>query len=158
MKNIFYITIFLFPFLGFAQQLEQTLITCYAGQTSLDSTMHIQFGLGELSTSEYLHSTQLMEGFHHCSHVTGTTRITENRTLQVSVFPNPSIDLIYLKSPIYPVQFQILNAQGKVVISDTIYSNQEEIVIKQLPEAMYWINCTNSKIASQSIPFVKSNI
>ncbi len=78
------------------------------------------------------------------------TNVLENETSSLSVYPNPSSDLIRVSDIPGGTPYQILNAAGQKVMSGLI--SNSEIDVRSLPQGLYFLQ-TKSANASKSSKF-----
>ena len=68
--------------------------------------------------------------------------IYDTETKEFSVFPNPADDYIMI-SVDQPKDFTISDIFGKIVLTGTISSDNQQISIENLPDGMYFVNINN---------------
>jgi hypothetical protein len=68
--------------------------------------------------------------------------IYDTETKEFSVFPNPADDYIMI-SVDQPKDFTISDIFGKIVLTGTISSENQQINIENLPDGMYFVNINN---------------
>ena len=59
---------------------------------------------------------------------------------QIEVFPNPFTDVINIKSGMEIKMIQLYNSIGQVVFQE---SNTNQILVKSLPNGVYWLSITD---------------
>lgn len=67
-----------------------------------------------------------------------TAQLTSNHLLnKVSVYPNPANDLITIESSLANVSYEMLNAYGRVLFTETELNGKNEIDVSDLPSGIY---------------------
>jgi len=83
---------------------------------------------------------------------TSTTGIEYIQTNELSVYPNPASQVIYLKGFKDSKTVQVYNLIGELVIEQSLENDVQEINISRLRSGMYFIKATDIK---ESIRFIK---
>ncbi len=77
---------------------------------------------------------------------TSTIGIDEKTAEQLTIYPNPAKDRIYIQTTENEIEIEIINAHGQVVIKDR---NKKEIDISFLPSGTYIIRLTANSFSGQ---------
>jgi hypothetical protein len=95
--------------------------------------------------------------------VTGVTEPWTNGDSQVLyLYPNPATDMLYLSLPGYTkseVRYSITDPAGRKVTEGVspVFREQVSVVVKGLPEGMYFISIIEDGVGMRSLKFVKSS-
>jgi len=88
-----------------------------------------------------------------------TILVVKNEAVGVTVYPNPSINMVTLSHPsnAYQSFVRIVNSNGKNVLQQLVKANvsKTEINIQQLPKGMYFIQFENDDKQIQVTSFIK---
>ena len=82
-----------------------------------------------------------------CTQHTFITGVVENKTNSIVVYPNPAIDILFIKTNVFDFKhYNIYNMLGNLVNSGR-YTN--EIDIEKLPVGIYYLKLTGGKETSK---------
>ncbi len=133
------------------------------GNTPLSGGFSVPFGGGLVSSSKltvgthwYVCSPHASVGMKGIIIVSTSTGITENQSqLSISVYPNPAVDLITVKtnSGLLNIPYFITDQAGKQVLSGKITSEITDIEISQLEKGIYLFQIPGQK--RQSFKVIK---
>ena len=88
-----------------------------------------------------------------------TLGVTEFTTPEIKLFPNPSQDVLHIKSNVSLITLTIFNVAGKrmmrVPIETASNSNHITLNISSLPEGLYFINIQSTDNNTQTHRFIK---
>jgi hypothetical protein len=81
---------------------------------------------------------------------------------KVTLYPNPATDMLYLSLPGYTkseVRYSITDPAGRKVTEGVspVFREQVSVVVKGLPEGMYFISIIEDGVGMRSLKFVKSS-
>ena len=83
---------------------------------------------------------------------------TVERVETIAVYPNPTVDKLYLKlnnqKTVTPII--VYNAEGKIVISDVILSSTPQLDVEGLPKGTYYLQLRPTDGAVKVAKFVKN--
>ena len=158
MKKIIIISMVLFSCsLLKAQSLERTVIGS-VGMAIQNGTAGLSFTVGEVATNT---SNLLTQGFQQPNIVnnTGTLDLTKSNQLAI-VFPNPTVDILNIKSNlpeagINQLNYQVIDNFGKVVLQGKMVSNGGKINVQSLASASYVLVLSNGTEFSQKVRFTR---
>ena len=158
MKKLIIICIVLFGCVQLqGQSLERTVIGS-AGIAIQNSSGGLSFTVGELATNA---SNLLTQGFQQptIKKNVGTVNV-QNMNAEAIVFPNPTVDVLNIKSAlptvgIDNVSYKIVDNYGKTVLQGTIASNGGMIDVKSLASASYVLVLSSGTDFSQKVRFTR---
>jgi hypothetical protein len=75
-----------------------------------------------------------------------TVGIEENAHLNISVFPNPSVDVVkvMMNENFSNVEFKLFNVAGDLVLNDQLTKGENEVIVKSLPSGVYFYSILNN--------------
>ena len=115
-------------------------VVAASGATFKQSTGSISYTIGELVTSTLSNTSNIVtQGFHQ----TGLPKswpdyVEEFPDFQMSVYPNPVGDLLYLQADVLPgLQFTLHDVTGVLIRRGLVLNERSEIDFTSLPPAVY---------------------
>ena len=86
----------------------------------------------------------------------GTNEIPEI-TLELSIYPNPTIDILYIKNKNVALEFiyQLFDVTGKLIASSTKMVQQDQIDVSSFQSGTYILNIKTNNNASKSYKIIK---
>lgn len=86
----------------------------------------------------------------------GTNEIPEI-TLELSIYPNPTIDILYIKNKNVALEFiyQLFDVTGKLIASSTKMMRQDQIDVSSFQSGTYILNIKTNNNASKSYKIIK---
>ncbi len=127
---------------GIAQQITPT-VTCSGGETFTNSTLSLDFSIGEIIT-ETLSATGLLltQGFIQCpDRNTGIDEKTMDEKDMI-VYPNPATDRIYLlykNTETNPVKIHVKDLQGRIILRLNFDTNPMAVNLNTLNPGFYTV-------------------
>lgn len=140
-----------------AQSLERTVIGS-AGLAIQNGTAGLSFTVGEVATNS---ANLLTQGFQQPNIVNNTSTLDLSKTSQKAiVFPNPTVDILNIKSNlpeagIAQLNYQVIDNTGKVVLSGQMVSDGGTINVQSLASASYVLVLSNGTEFSQKVRFTR---
>lgn len=88
--------------------------------------------------------------------VLGTNEIPEI-TLELSIYPNPTVDILYIKNKNIALEFiyQLFDVTGKLIASSTKMVQQDQIDVSSFQSGTYILNIKTNNNASKSYKIIK---
>ena len=74
-----------------------------------------------------------------------TVGLEESKVVSISIYPNPTVDVIYVKGLDANVGYKIVDVMGRVLLSDSNY-NGESINVASLPAGVYLLQSANAVV------------
>lgn len=148
-NNVSNYLVLLVPFLLFNSVINAQSSFVNAGGDITNSSGSISYSIGQLFTSAVSNeSGEFNEGVQQISSIRATS-IIENEFNNLSVFPNPTKDIIHIKtsslSGVSDYFISITDLLGKILHTEKIHENETTINLNQLGEhGIYLINFYNS--------------
>lgn len=86
----------------------------------------------------------------------GTNEIPEI-TLELSIYPNPTVDILYIKNKNVALEFiyQLFDVTGKLIASSTKMMRQDQIDVSSFQSGTYILNIKTNNNASKSYKIIK---
>ena len=86
----------------------------------------------------------------------GTNEIPEI-TLELSIYPNPTVDILYIKNKNVALEFiyQLFDVTGKLIASSTKMVQQDQIDVSSFQSGTYILNIKTNNNASKSYKIIK---
>ncbi len=158
MKYTIIITILFFQAVSplFAQSLATQTIgsTGFSGPAGTSNKLY--WNVGEVVVGLGINGSQLNQGFFQYFDITTALRDPHYQGNLLTTWPNPAIDIIYIKSNQQDrFSLFILDANGKIIMhsNDLNPSETNEINIAHLPSAQYYLLASKSESEKQLIKF-----
>ncbi len=110
-----------------------------SGATGIDLTVY----------EEGSYTCKVTKAFTGCSKmsdpiiVTVPCRLDGNSKMDISIYPNPAIDIIYIDAPIESYIFSIFDLNGNVIRKDNSISKIAVCRVNDLPSGMYFIRISS---------------
>jgi hypothetical protein len=136
-----------FCMLSFVMAQAQTTVNATGGNAS-GTSGSASYSIGQLVyTTNASSSGSVAQGVQHAYEVflVGSTNVYN---LKVSVYPNPTADMLVLQLGNYTqgaYSYVLHDSQGKLVLSGSIQTQQTFIDTKLLPTAAYFLSIINNK-------------
>ncbi|MBL0236752.1 MAG: T9SS type A sorting domain-containing protein [Saprospiraceae bacterium] len=79
-----------------------------------------------------------------CDYITETSNSDLDQNYDIEIFPNPSLNSIYLNSPeLNYLKIEVIDFQGKILLKEDGFLTQ--IVLNELAPGLYFLRIVNSK-------------
>lgn len=130
MNRLLPLLLFTFSLLRLNAQTNSPEIITTAGDSFKASNAQIDWTLGEISTNTVSkNGTTLTQGFQQGDYNIHILVIKETENYKISVFPNPAIDFVTLKTVDFEfnknANIQIIDLQGRKIF-ETLFSNNAQ--------------------------------
>jgi len=98
------------------------------------------------------------QGVQQPYEISTTVGINETSiNLEMSVYPNPTIDYLTLKvEDNFNLSYQLYDLQGKVIENKKVNTNSTIIKMEGLPKAVYFLKVVNNKQAVKTFKIIKN--
>lgn len=114
--------------------------TSSAGESFTNANHQVDFTLGELSVETYSAGNfSFSEGLHQGKFSMVTALEDEGQTLAVSVFPNPTIDMLSVDGLGEAVSVQVFDVSGNLMLEAPLNAHQIQMDVSSLKEGAYTI-------------------
>ena len=161
MKNIILIFVGLFlTNLAISQTASPELVSS-AGESFNNSTYQLDWSVGECVTAT--HTTNefiITQGFHQDRYVITTAiQNLQNAIINISVFPNPTTDIISLQienSKTKNLQYTLTDISGKILQNKEIESNIEQLDFSTFTNGIYFLTVKQENQIIKSLKIVKN--
>jgi hypothetical protein len=121
-----------------AQSLERQVVSS-SGATFNEGAYTLDFTFGEMMTTTFEQGNELCQGFQQAWAV--LTAIGSIPTeMDIKLYPNPTIDILNIEVSA-KTDLQILDLNGRVVMSLHLAAGNETIDVAELPAGTYFIRC-----------------
>ncbi len=155
MKQFYTLCLTLLPLILTSQVLEKDVITSAGGQTvSLEGDIDLHWSVGELAvTTLSTENLQLTQGYHQLDLVVDPIFEWGSDQLQISIFPNPTQDLLHLQQE-HQTEFQIelRDLLGKMIQREIWSTSSKTLELHHLPANTYMLTLiSNGQIKSLKI-------
>ena len=136
--------------------------TVSAGGQATGAGGSISYSIGQINYNTTTGGgITISEGLQSAYEISTVTGIEEkNINLSASVYPNPSTGFLILNvedNKIENYTYQIIDIQGKIIISNKLEKNQTNISIAELTNASYYINVLNNNKPIKQFKIIKTN-
>lgn len=136
--------------------------TVSAGGQATGAGGSISYSIGQINyNTTTAGGISISEGLQSPYEISIVTGIEEsNINLSASVYPNPSTDFLILNidnNKLENFTYELIDLQGKLVISKKIEKNQTSISIVELTNAIYFINVLNNNKQIKQFKIIKTN-
>ncbi|WP_424964070.1 T9SS type A sorting domain-containing protein [Ekhidna sp.] len=118
----------------------------------------IDFTLGELVIhSIYGERGYVTQGFHQSTLSVTEGALGSQQAHEIDVFPNPSVNVLYIKSSDYEhVTFRLYDSQGKIILQNKLTGPQTQVQIHELGAGMYSLILQSGSSIIKSFKLIKS--
>ena len=152
------IRIFLFAtfFAAFAATAQEVVSS--QGQTYSNANGSIDFTVGEVIINTGSNGTNdLTQGFHQTNwNFLGVVDFAPD--FEVTIFPNPTSDVLNIKSTIYQdISYSLYDAQGKLVLKNVLSETVTQIQVNQLAPGAYSLSINDKKEQLKNFKLIKSH-
>lgn len=131
-----------------------------SGGNSSGSSGNVSYSVGQIfyktinGTTAYL--SQGVEQPFEIQTVLGQDNFNVN--LELSVYPNPTTDIIYLKikeSNFESIQYQLFDINGRLVDNNRVFENSTIIQMGKYPEAIYLLKVIDNNKEVKTFKIIK---
>jgi hypothetical protein len=146
----------LLPFIGQAQSTELNVFSS-SGNHFSNGSVEVSFTIGEtvISTESNTNNT-LTQGFHQTNWVFMGVENFES-TLEISVFPNPSSDDLFIQTTYFEgLNYELYDAQGKLVLEGALTEETTRLSISKLAPAQYNLSIRSGKQLNKTFKLIKT--
>ena len=145
MKKFYLSAFLLFPLLGQAQDLDQSVIGT-AGNYSENGKASLSWTIGETVVETVSDGTNtLTQGFQQ-GNLSVTTLIKQPElSSNLKVYPNPVKNILNVETDKKGMDYQLLNINGQVVSNGKLENTNQEINFSALPSGTYFLKINNEK-------------
>ncbi|OCA80602.1 secretion protein [Chryseobacterium contaminans] len=142
MKKTFIYSLILFVF-SFSCLKAQSAILA-TGMNASDGSGSVSYSVGQMTYLDKGAANEILEGVQQPYEITTlTTRETAASDLKdILLYPNPFKDYLYLDFTTHHfkgAEYQLFDAQGKLIRKDVILQSKSELNFSDIPSAMYII-------------------
>lgn len=141
------------------QSIQNNAITS-SGNSLTSGNLQLDFSIGEFVTETFQNTNGdiLTQGFHQP--LLTTTGITETNIFSdISVYPNPAGESVFIKIPVHYrlMKIQIYDSSGKLL--NTIHQKQglNQINLTTLSSGIYYLRLTSQKQKQKTFKVIKIN-
>jgi len=158
MKRIFFLVVALaMTHLAISQTVSPELISS-SGDSFSNATYQLDWSVGECITATHSAGAYVItQGFHQNTYI--ITAVEDLRVeIEMSVYPNPTSDLISLKvesSKVESMQYTITDLSGKVLQTVKMQSNIEQINFSSYANGTYLITVSENNQLIKSFQIIK---
>jgi hypothetical protein len=158
MKHKKTITSVAFLLLGLGGLHAQESLTAAGGEaTGTGGTASYSVGQVVYTTATGTNGS-VTQGVQQPFEISTTLGVNETTiNLELSVYPNPTTDLLTLKvEKIENLHYQLIDLQGKLIESKTVSSNSSEISLENQPTAIYFLKVTKNNQLIKTFKIIKN--
>jgi hypothetical protein len=139
MKRLIFFLVCTLPAALIAQETTQSVIGS-AGDDYQSDKVQISWTIGEVAT-ETLSSENyiLSQGFHQGNLKVNTLMKDLPADFQIKAYPNPVKDILIIESLEPGFEYQLMDANGRVIRNGIINANSEEIDFSSLSPGTYFL-------------------
>lgn len=126
------------------------------GETYSNSNGSIDFTVGEVIINTGSNGTNdLTQGFHQTNwNFLGVEDFAPDVT--VTIFPNPTSDVLYIKSSFYQdISYSLFDTQGKLILKNVLCETVTQIQLNQLAPGAYSLSIHNKREQLKHFKFIK---
>ena len=145
MKRLTVFFVCFLPAALIAQEMNQSVLGS-AGDDYQNEEVQISWTIGEVATETPSSENYILsQGFHQGSLV--VTRIQEDLTLefQIKAYPNPVMDILIIESSEPGFEYQLIDANGRVMRNGIINDSSEEIDFSSFSPGTYFLQTGKEK-------------
>jgi hypothetical protein len=158
MKHKKTITSVAFLLLGLGGLHAQESLTAAGGEaTGTGGTASYSVGQVVYTTATGTNGS-VTQGVQQPFEISTTLGVNETTiNLELSVYPNPTTDLLTLKvEKIENLHYQLIDLQGKLIESKTVSSNSSKISLENQPTAIYFLKVTKNNQLIKTFKIIKN--
>jgi hypothetical protein len=148
-------TILLFSLLTTVSVTAQEVVSSQ-GETYSNSNGSIDFTVGEVIINTGSNGTNdITQGFHQTNwNFLGVEDFAPD--FAVTIFPNPTSDVLYIKSSFYQdISYSLFDTQGKLVFKNILSETVTQIQLNQLAPGAYSLSIHTKKEQLKNFKFIK---
>ena len=152
-KQIFLFATFFTALAATAQEVVSS-----QGETYSNANGSIDFTVGEVIINTGSNGTNdLTQGFHQTNwNFLGVVDFAPD--FEVTIFPNPTSDVLNIKSTIYQdISYSLYDAQGKLVLKNVLSETVTQIQVNQLAPGAYSLSINDKKEQLKNFKLIKSH-
>ena len=152
-KQIFLFATFFTALAATAQE-----VVASQGETYSNANGSIDFTVGEVIINTGSNGTNdLTQGFHQTNwNFLGVVDFAPD--FEVTIFPNPTSDVLNIKSTIYQdISYSLYDAQGKLVLKNVLSETVTQIQVNQLAPGAYSLSINDKKEQLKNFKLIKSH-
>lgn len=126
------------------------------GETYSNSNGSIDFTVGEVIINTGSNGTNdITQGFHQTNwNFLGVKYFAPD--VAVTIFPNPTSDVLYIKSSFYQdISYSLFDTQGKLVLKNVLCETVTQIQLNQLAPGAYSLSIHNKREQLKHFKFIK---
>ncbi len=139
----------------FAQQLDRSLIAS-TGFYNQEGNVKLHFAIGETAISRHQNDIVLTEGFYQDARKMPSSVITNQLSVETSLYPNPATHKIVIDIEAEEKHnVEVYNSLGQVVLHPHSFVGQCDLNISTWPLGQYFIKISNSHGRSNIHTFIK---
>lgn len=157
-KNTFYCVTILLSVMWFQASYAQQSANSSGGVTS-GSTGTVSFSVGQVFYNTNTGATGKVEqGVQHAYEVMITKTSIAVESINLYVFPNPTLDYLTLQTGNYKrenISYRLYDTQGKLLESKTILDAQTLINMKEFPVATYFLKIIQANQEIKTFKIIK---
>lgn len=156
-KSLLLISFCFISFSIFSQ--NQEVLTTQGGYTEFDNGESMSWTLGEIAIETISNDElTLTQGFQQStlSYTVISTSVNSALQIELSVFPNPTSEVLNLKSEIAPdMKYQLFDKSGKMVLFNDIENTTETINMAELKASTYILRVIQNQEQLKSFQIIK---
>lgn len=149
-------TVLLCTLLSSATAFSQEVIST-TGESYSAANGSISFTIGEVVINTATDGTNILtQGFHQTNwNFVGLEDFSPD--YEVSVFPNPSTDLLTIQTSKFDgVSFNLYDAMGKIVLRDELSAEQTILEVSELPTGSYSLTLVSNNENLKTFKLIKN--
>lgn len=135
----------------------QEVISNQGESLSIPQQLYYDYTIGEAVIETVSNSGALTQGFHQTNwSIVSTQNLSEASSAKVH--PNPFTDELHLElSKTSNVNYQLIDAKGKIVLSNTVDAQKEIIATQNLTPGSYTLIVTQQDQKTNIIKLIKNH-
>ncbi len=158
-KTIYFLLILILPGFSFAQSFERSLIGS-AGTQSTKGNASLDWSIGETMVADFSNpNVSLSQGLHQWIKVLTAVRELPDWHEDVSIFPNPFVDIVTLKSSnLRNYTIELYNVSGNFILKQQWDGEEKNLNLGNLHEGIYLFVIKDIKGKFIALKAIKQNI
>ena len=158
-KTFYFLLILILPVFSFSQSFERSLIGSSGTQTT-KGDVNLDWSIGETMVADFSESNiSLSQGLNQWIKVLTAVRELPDWHEDVSVFPNPFVDIVTLKSNnLRNYTIELYNVSGNLVLKQQWDGEEKKLNLGNLHEGIYLFVIKDIKGKFIALKAIKQNI
>jgi hypothetical protein len=158
-KTFYFLLILILPVFSFAQSFERSLIGS-AGTQSTKGDVSLDWSIGETMVADFSNSKAILsQGLNQWIKVLTAVRELPDWHDDVSIFPNPFVDVVTLKSSnLKDYSIELYNVSGNLILKQQWSGEENTLNLGNLHEGIYLFVIKDIKGKFITLKAIKQNI